>query len=117
MQAGDLIMSIYGMSDRAILREIGRRLKRKRLEKNLSQQKLAELSGLNRTTIGEVERGSSFGILTLVQVLRALGALEELDSFLPDPGLSPLQLAKMKGKERQRASPQVADYDEGESDW
>jgi len=110
-------MSLYGMSDRAILREIGYRLKRKRLEKNLSQQKLAELAGLNRTTIGEVERGSSFSVLTLVQILRALKALEEFDSFLPDPGISPLQLAKMKGKERRRASPQTTNSNEGEFDW
>lgn len=110
-------MDIYGMSDRAILREIGRRLKRKRLEKNMSQQKLAELGGLNRTTIGEAERGAPFGVLTLVQILRALNALEEMDSFLPDPGVSPLQLAKMKGKKRRRASSQTADANKGEVDW
>jgi len=111
------IMSIYGMSDLSILREIGRRLKRKRLEKNLSQQRLADLAGLNRTTIGEAERGTPFGVLTLIQILRALNALEEMDSFLPDPGISPIQLAKMKGKERRRASPQTTSSDEGEFDW
>ncbi len=105
------------MSDLAILREIGRRLKRKRLEKNLSQQRLADLAGLNRTTIGEAERGTSFGVLTLIQILRVLNALEEMDSFLPDPGISPLQLAKMKGKERRRASQQTTNDDEGEFDW
>jgi len=110
-------MNIYGMSDRAILREIGRRLKRKRLEKNVPQQKLAELAGLNRTTIGEAERGTPLGVLTLVQILRALNALEAIDSFLPDPGISPLQLAKMKGKERRRASPKTADANKGEVDW
>jgi len=117
MMAGDITMSIYGMSDKAILREIGRRLKRKRLEKNSSQQKLAELAGLNRTTIGKIELGASFGVLTLIQILRALDALEELNSFLPDPGISPLQLAKMKGKQRYRASRQISDQNEGESDW
>ena len=99
-------MSMYGQSDREIMREIGRRLKRKRLEKNMSQQRLADMAGLNRMTISEIERGSPFGVLTLVQILRALDALDEMDSFLPDPGISPLQLAKMKGKERHRASSQ-----------
>jgi len=88
------------------MREIGRRLKRKRLEKNMSQQRLAAMAGLNRMTVSEIERGSPFGVLTLVQILRALDALDEMDSFLPDPGISPLQLAKMKGKERRRASRQ-----------
>ena len=43
-------------------------------------------------------------MLTFIQILRALDALEELDSLLPEPGISPLQLAKMKGKVRRRAS-------------
>ena len=115
--AGDIIMSIYGMSDRAILKEIGRRLKRKRLGKNLSQQKLADLAGINRTTVRDIEQGSPFGVLTLVEILRALDALDELNSFLPDPGISPLQLAKMKGKERRRASRQIAENKKGKSDW
>ncbi len=115
--AVDIIMSIYGMSDRAILKEIGRRLKRKRLEKNLSQQKLADLAGINRTTVRNLEQGSLFGVLTLVEILRALDALDELNSFLPDPGISPLQLSKMKGKERRRASRQIAENKKEKSDW
>ena len=39
------IMDYYSMSDRAILREIGRRLKRKRLDRNMTQQTLADRAG------------------------------------------------------------------------
>ena len=97
-------MDYYGMSDRAVLREIGRRMKRRRLDRNLTQQVVADNAGLSRTTVSELERGAPASLLTLVQVLRALGELEELDAFLPDPGLSPLELARMKGHKRQRAS-------------
>jgi transcriptional regulator with XRE-family HTH domain len=117
MMFGDINMSIYGMSDRAILTEIGRRLKRKRLEKNYSQEKLAGLAGINRTTVSDIEQGSPSGVLTLVRILRALEVLDELDSFLPDPGISPLQLAKMKGKERRRASRQTREDQKGKSSW
>lgn len=111
-------MSIYGKSDQAILREIGSRLRRKRLEKNITQQEIADIAGLNRITVGQVERGGSFSVLTLIQLLRALNSLEELDAFLPDPGLSPLQLAKMKGKQRRRASGQKrVDSKRGEPTW
>ena len=97
-------MNIFGMSDKAIIKEIGRRVKRKRLESNLTQQDVADLSGISRPTVSDLERGNPFEILTLIQVLRVLDALDEIDSFLPDPGISPLQLAKLRGKERQRAS-------------
>ena len=98
------IMDFYSMSDRAILREIGGRLRRRRLDRNLTQQALADMAGLSRTTVSDLERGAPAGLLTLVQVLRALGGLEELGAFLPDAGPSPLELARMKGRERQRAS-------------
>jgi len=97
-------MKIYGMSDRAIVKEMGRRVKRTRLERNLTQKEIADLAGISRPTVSDLERGKLFGILTLLQVLRALNALDAVDAFLPDPGISPLQLAKMRGRERQRAS-------------
>jgi len=97
-------MNIIGMSDKAIIKEIGRRVKRNRLERNLTQQETADLAGISRPTVSDLERGNPFEILTLIQILRALNALDEIDSFLPDPGIRPLQLAKMRGKERQRAS-------------
>ena len=102
-------MDYYSMSDRAILREIGGRLRRRRLDKNLTQQALADLAGLSRTTVSDLERGAPAGMLTFVQVLRALGGLEELGALLPDPGPSPLELARIKGRERQRASRRPAD--------
>ena len=83
-------MDYYSISDRAILREIGGRLRRRRLDKNLSQQTLAGLAGLSRTTVSDLERGAPAGMLTLVQVLRALGGLEELNALpcaeRPDEG-------------------------------
>jgi putative transcriptional regulator len=97
-------MSTYGKSDKAILRDLGQRLRQARLRSNLSQQQLADRAGLNRTTVSEYERGASTSTLTLVQVLRALGMLEELAGFLPDPGPSPLELARGQGHQRQRAT-------------
>lgn len=96
-------MNIYGKSDLEILREIARRLKQRRLNLNMPQQELADRTGLNRTTISGIELGKPFGVLTLIQILRALDVLEDLGSFVPDPGISPLQIARMKGHERRRA--------------
>ena len=96
-------MSVYGKIDLEILREIARRLKRRRLNINMPQQELADKAGLSRSTISDIERGKPFSVLTLIQILRTLNALEDLDSFLPDPGISPLQLARMQGRVRNRA--------------
>jgi putative transcriptional regulator len=106
-------MTYLGMSDQAILAEIGARLKRRRLDRNLTQQEVADRAGLTRVTVGEFERGAPAGLLTLIRILRVLGGLEELESFLPDTGPSPLQLAKLQGRRRQRASRKKADPDPG----
>lgn len=112
------------MSDRGILRELGRRLRRARLEQDISQRQVAEIAGLSRVTVGNLERGIPSSLLTLVQYLRALGKLDELDALLPDPGPSPIELAKRKGRERRRASrkssPDPAADDataQGDSTW
>jgi transcriptional regulator with XRE-family HTH domain len=97
-------MNFYGMSDKAILRELGRRVRQKRLAKNLTQESLAKMAGVSRITIGNLEKGQAVTLLTFVQVLHSLGSLDGLESFLPDLGPSPLQVAKMKGKKRQKAS-------------
>ncbi len=117
-------MDSYGQSDKALLRDLGHRLRQARLRRNLSQQELADRAGLNRTTVSEYERGASTGTLTLVQVLRALEMLDELAAFLPDPGPSPLELARRQGRQRQRASGRRGkspagddDSDNGEPSW
>lgn len=97
-------MSFYIATDQAVLEELGRRLRQRRLDRNLSQHDVAGKAGVDRTTIGQLERDGRASLLTLVQVLRALGALDELDAFLPAAGPSPLELARRQGRVRQRAS-------------
>ncbi|MDT8367189.1 MAG: helix-turn-helix transcriptional regulator [bacterium] len=98
-------MEFVGMGDKAIAQEIGRRIRRKRLSKNLSQQVLGERAGLSRKAISETEGGGSATLPTLIRILRALDSLDELDHFLPEPVISPLERVRMKGKSRVRAYP------------
>jgi putative transcriptional regulator len=51
-----------------------------------------------------IEGGRDSNVATFIRILRALDRLDHLDAFLPESGPSPLQLARMKGKERKRAS-------------
>lgn len=92
------------MSDQAALDELGRRVQIHRLNMNLTQAAVAEKAGVSRRALQKLESGESCTLLVLIRILRALGKLDALDAFLPEPGLSPLQLAKLKGRERKRAS-------------
>jgi len=96
---------VYAKSDKELLRELGARVQALRLERNLSQDQVAEAAGLGRATVVRLEGGQGTTLLNFVQVLRVLGALEELENFLPAPGVSPLELLERKGKRRRRASP------------
>lgn len=96
-------MDLAGLSDKAVLSLVGERIQRERLNRNLSQVELAERAGVAARTLRYLEAGGQTTVETLVRILRALGKMDALDSFLPKPGLSPLQLAKLKGRERKRA--------------
>lgn len=86
-----------------ILLELGERLRRYRLQQNRTVADVARDAGLSRISVERAERGGHPTLETLVKILRALGRLEALDAFLPPPLVSPLELARMGGRERQRA--------------
>ena len=96
-------MDFTELSDKAALILLGSRVQRERLNRNLTQAELAERAGIGTRTVRYLEAGRQTTVETLIRVLRALNKLDALDAFLPEPGLSPLQLAKLKGRERQRA--------------
>jgi transcriptional regulator with XRE-family HTH domain len=56
-----------------LLLSLGGAIRRIRLEKKLSQEKLAHLAGIDRTYVGQVERGdNNVAILTLSRLAAAL---------------------------------------------
>ncbi len=99
----DSVMRMQFMSSSAICNEIGQRLKRARLNVNQTQKEVAGQAGLSVTAVQSVERGDAM-LESVVSVLLALNMVEQIANFVPDQEISPLQLAKLKGKKRQRAS-------------
>jgi transcriptional regulator with XRE-family HTH domain len=91
------------LTDPEVLYEFGARIRLARMERNLTQQMLADRSGLSRSTIRDVENGGSVTLLSLMQLLRSLELLNRLDQLLPGSSQSPV-LAKLQ-KERKRVKP------------
>ncbi|WP_225815273.1 helix-turn-helix transcriptional regulator [Photorhabdus antumapuensis] len=87
----------------AIAEELGERLKQARLNNDLTQAEVAELSGVTRKTVLNAEKGK-VQLEIFVAIMAALNLTEQLDLFLPKQNISPIQLAKLQGKKRQRAS-------------
>ncbi|MEI7926949.1 MAG: helix-turn-helix transcriptional regulator [Verrucomicrobiales bacterium] len=83
-----------------IEKELGKRLKNRRLDLNLSQMEVAERSGLSRRTITAIEHGEGSTLSTLIALLRALNALNTLEQFLPNPGISPMKMLKLQEEPR-----------------
>ncbi len=81
-------------TDPEILAVLGRRLARIRESAGLLQAEAAERAGLDRTTVSRAERGENPTLLTVIRLLRVYGRLEALESFLPEPDVSPMALVR-----------------------
>ncbi|HEY3487820.1 MAG TPA: helix-turn-helix transcriptional regulator [Gammaproteobacteria bacterium] len=110
-------MDMKTLNNDAILAEMGERLRRLRLNANIGQEDLAKATGLSRKTIQNAESGHNCSMDTLVRMLRGLGELEQLDNFMPAPGLSPIQLARLHGKTRRRARGKPGGTPENKGKW
>lgn len=97
------------MSDLAIVEQIGQFVRQVRLEQNKTQAQLAEVAGLNRWTISQLENGESVTMTSLIQILRALDSLYVLNAFEVSNEISPLEYVKLKKQQRQRVRNKVAD--------
>ena len=72
-----------GMTDDAIVREIGARFKAERLRQRTQQQEIEEQQKLSRSAIKSLENGKGNPTLkSLIAALRGLGKLEELDKLI-----------------------------------
>jgi len=97
------------MTDAAVLSELGRRLMRHRLERNLTQAELAAEAGIGQATVQRAERGESVQMTSMIKLLRTLELLGGLDTAVPESIELPIaRLEREQRKVRQRARPRAA---------
>lgn len=81
---------------------LGRGVRRERIALGLKQKELAAKAAVSVDTLSALENGRPVTTQTLAQVLAALGYGEALANVLPLPVVSPIEMQKLEGKQRQR---------------
>ncbi|MBQ6956870.1 MAG: helix-turn-helix transcriptional regulator [Bacteroidales bacterium] len=114
----------YTLTDKAILEQVGRKLKEIRVEQNVSQQALAKASGISAFSISQMENGHNPTLLSIVMVLRALQRLDVLDVFFEEKPFSPIAYAEMMRRQHKRTrayrsddTPMAVAAESGDFNW
>ncbi len=68
------------LTEQEILKEIGNRLKKIRLQNNLTQKQMSEEIGLSVSTISLIEQGKSTTTDSLIRILTRLNRIKDLKS-------------------------------------
>ena len=99
---------IYSLSDIMILSRIGGRIKSTRLKQNITQERVAEESGVSLSSEKKIEKGEIGSFDSLLRVLRTLGLLNVLQPLVDEEQMSPSEYYKWvnenKRKMRKRAT-------------
>ena len=81
---------------------LGIRVRRERISHGLKQKELAAKAAVSVDALSALENGRPVTTQTLALVLKALGYRDALENMLPPPVVSPIDMQKLEGKERQR---------------
>jgi transcriptional regulator with XRE-family HTH domain len=107
------------LSSRSALSEIGARLKAYRIDFPLSQEELADKSGIAVRSISRMENGEDIQFGNLIKVLIALDLDANLDMLVPDPKKRPSYYLKAQSTmpQRKRASKKVSKNIDPDIKW
>lgn len=95
----------YFMTNEALLQYVGMQMRQMRINSQMSQQQLADRSGVSRATIMQVESGRGVKMESIIAMLRAMNKLELLNNFETQALVNPLLIAKQEGRTPKRIRP------------
>ena len=90
------------LTDEAILRTLGERIERQRIEAGITQAELAREAGISKRTLERIEGGNGCELVMLIRVLRTLKLAEGFNALVPELPPSPMAQLKLRGKQRRR---------------
>lgn len=86
--------------------ELGTRLARQRLARNVTQEALAKMAGIGLRTLRRVEAGEPSSLDSVLRVVIALGLADGLMAGIPALDVRPIERVATRGREeRRRARP------------
>lgn len=95
-------MRLYGTeNNQTILMELGRRIQETRIAASLTQKELAERAGISLSTLVRLESGESVRFEYVLNTLRALNLLSNIDLLVQEQEMRPSDLLD-HGKKRKR---------------
>ena len=110
-------MTHENLTSRALGIELGRRLAKLRLARNVTQRTLAEDAGIGLRTLRRIEAGQPCSLDSLLRVAIALGLGESVLSAVPPREVRPIERVDSGGRERRRARPRKDPSPEGPWSW
>ena len=91
-------------SEKAILNELGQRIRQNRVAMNVTQTELAEKCGVSPSTVTRIENGEDSKMSNYIKILSGLNMLDNLDVLVPE--VQPDFKTLYEGKtQRKRAKP------------
>lgn len=93
------------VTSRQVEIEIGERLARLRLARNVTQVTLSGQAGIGVRTLRRLEAGGPSTLDTFLRVAVALDLEDAIMAALPEGQIKPIERVSRKGAERQRARP------------
>lgn len=94
-------MDIRLATEPEIRAELGARFATLRLEKSLSQAELAKKAGIGIATLQRFEQGNGATLSTFIQILMALGRIDDL-SFLLSPAKLTIKALETQSRSKNR---------------
>jgi transcriptional regulator with XRE-family HTH domain len=74
--------------------DLGHRIRKLRLARNLDQRTTAERAGISLRALGKLENGRGSTLETFLRTLRALDYVKGIEMLAPEPTINPLSLLR-----------------------